>query len=251
MSNIEINEESFRAQCALACARHPDLPRLKHIAAVGVYDAVIGGDEHDSHRLTGALDYLLRSGFLIDPEFVIDPINFRENRDFLLEDNPADLVFVSYIISGDYSFLPKFWKGETHKRDTLSLCDMISRRNGNAGWANHIEEIGAKMVVTYGGNVEVSAQIFGDDYGLDYAVLIPSPDDECMGRFVPASKIKPLYPTLPHIDLPQGWFGFSAQRDYLRATAPSLGKDTCLAKEAHKELSPLTSAPQKFPRYKL
>lgn len=229
-----MNEESFRARCAEICARYPNLPRLKDIAAVGVYDAAIGGDEKDSGRLTETLDYLLRSGVLIDPDFVIDPINFRENRDFLMEDNAADLVFVSYIISGDYPFLPKFWKEETHKRDHLSLCDMVSRRNCHAAWAHHIEEIGAKIVVTYGGNVEVNAQIFGGDYGLDYAVLIPSPDEECMGRFIPAAEVQSFYPTLPHIDIPQCWLGFSAHRPYLRAIMPALNRRTSLGAEAYK-----------------
>lgn len=248
MSTDDINEENFRARCAGACARYPDLPRLKNIAAVGVYDAVIGGDEKDSARLTRTLDYLLRSGFLIDPDFVIDPVNFRENRDFLMEDHPADLVFVSYIIAGDYPYLPKFWKEETHKRDKLDLCDMVSRRNCRAGWAHHLEEIGAKMVATYGGNIEVNAQIFNDDYGLDYAVLIPSPDEECMDRHIPAAKMKPLYPALPHIDVPLCWLGFSAHRPYLRAMMPSLNRRTCLGQEAHKQAQPPEPQPARPPR---
>lgn len=234
MSTDEINEDNFRARCAEACARYPDLPRLKKIAAVGVYDAVIGSPDKDSARLTQVMDYALRSGFLIDPEFVIDAINFRENRDFLFEDNPADLIFVSYIISGSYPFLPKFWKDEAHKRDNLSLSDMVSRRNDPVEWAHHAADIGAKLVATYGGNVEISAQAFSEDYGVDYTVLIPSPDDECCGRFVPASGLKPLYPALPRIDLPQGWFGFSAYRPYLHEIMPALNRRTCLGAEAQK-----------------
>lgn len=243
-----IHEETFRARCAASCVQHPDVPRIKNIAAVGVYDAVIGSPDKDSARLTQVMDYALRSGFLIDPEFVIDAINFRENRDFLFEDKPADLIFVSYIISGSFPFLPKFWKGETDNRDSLSLIDMVSRRNDPVEWAHHAQEIGAKLVATYGGNVEINAQAFSEDYGVDYTVLIPSPDDECCGRYVPAHAIKTQYPGLPDIDLPQGWFGFSAQSDYLRATAPSLTKDTCLARQARKYLQ--TPEPQglKFPK---
>lgn len=252
MSTTDVNEETFRARCTAACARHPDLPRLKTIAAVGVYDAVIGGHDKDSQRLTDMLDYMLRSGFLIDPDFEIDAINFREGRDFLFEDNPVDLVFVSYILVGAQE--PYFWPNDARKFNEDEISYTVSRRGCRGGWANHIDEIGAKMVVTYGGHLEVNAQTFASEYRDDYAVLIPSPSEECMGRIVPASKIKPLYPTLPRIDLPYGWFGFSAQRDYLMATKPSLHAKTCLGEEALKNAHP--PEPQQrqkfaFPRYRL
>ena len=252
MSANDINEENFRARCAAACARHPELPRLKNIAAVGVYDAVIGGDETDSDRLTAALDYILRSGFLIDPDFVIDPINFREGRDFLFEDKPADLVFVSYILAGAQA--PYFWANDSKKLNLDEISYTVSRRGCRGGWANHIDEIGAKMVVTYGGHMEVNAQTFGNAYNDDFAVLIPSPDEECMERIVPASKMKPLYPALPKIDLPWGWFGFSAQRDYLMATKPSLHAKTCLGEEALKNAQPPAPKPRQtfgFPKYRM
>lgn len=247
-----INEEKFRARCAEACVRHPDLPRLKSIAAVGVYDAVIGGDGTDSERLTATLDYIQRSGFLIDPDFIIDPINFREGRDFLFEDKPVDLVFVSYILAGAQA--PYFWAHDAQKFNPDEISYTVSRRGCRGGWANHIDEIGAKMVVTYGGHLEVNAQTFGSGYSDDFAVLIPSPDEECMGRIVPASQIKPLYPTLPKIDLPWGWFGFSAQRDFLMATKPSLHTKTCLGEEALKNAHPPTPKPRQkhaFPRYRM
>jgi hypothetical protein len=237
MSTEDINEENFRARCAVACARHPDLPHLKSIAAVGAYDAEIGGDGKDSIRLTNALDYALRSGFLIDPDFEIDIINFRDGRDFLFEDKPADLVFVAYILSGSYPFLPKFWKGEPRVTDKVSLSDMISRRNDHVEWAHHIDEIGAKLIVTYGGNIEVNAQTFRRQYGLDYDVLIPSPDEECMDRYVARKDMQPFYPTLPKIDIPQCWLGFSARHDFLQATQPSLHKGTTLGAQALKQLS--------------
>jgi hypothetical protein len=244
MSLKDVNEENFRARCAEVCARHPDLPRLKNIAAVGVYDAGIGGPGEDSRRLTATLDYILRSGFLIDPEFIIDPVNFREGRDFLFEDKPADLVFVSYILAGAQA--PYFWPKEDKPFNRDEISYTVSRRGCRGGWANHIDEIGAKMVVTYGGHMEVNAQTFGGPYHDDFAVLIPSPDEECMGRFVPASQMKPLYPTLPRIDLPWGWFGFSARRDFLMATKPSLHAKTCLGEEALKHAQP----PEPKPPYK-
>lgn len=254
MSKNEINEQSFRARCAEACARHPDLPRLKNIAAVGAYDAVIGGDRKDSERITAALSYTLKSGILIDPDFFIDVVNYREGRDFLLEDNPADLVIVSYILVGAQP--PYFWPDNAGKLNEDELAYTVSRRNCRGGWINHIEEIGAKMVITYGGNLEVNAQTFADYRNSDHVVLIPSPDEECMDRYVSASEMKPLYPTLPHIDLPSAWFGFSARRDYLCATKPSLNLDTCLGAEAHKHAQPPEPAPQQpkrnpFTRYRM
>lgn len=250
MSLDNINEENFRARCAAACTRHPDLPRLKTIAAVGVYNAQIGGKGTDSQRLTAMLDYMLRSGFLIDPEFVIDPINFREGRDFLFEDKQVDLVFVSYILVGAQE--PYFWPKDSQKLSMNQLSYTVSRRGCRGGWANHIDDIGAKMVVTYGGHMEVSAQIFSNEYHDDFAVLIPSPDEECMERVIPASEMKPLYPTLPRIDLPWGWFGFAAQRNYLIATKPSLDAKTCLGEEALKNAHPPEPQPHRksgFPQY--
>ena len=237
MSKDEINEESFRARCAEACARYPDLPRLKTIAAVGAYDAEIGGDGKDSMRLTNVMDYALRSGFLIDPDFEIDIVNFREGRDFLFEDKPVDLVFVSYIIAGSYSFLPEFRKGQALITDQVSLCDIISRRNDKIEWAHHIDDIGAKLIATYGGHLEVNAQTFGGEYELDYDVLIPSPDEECMGLYVARQDMQALYPTLPKIDIPQCWLGFSARHDFLQAVAPALNKDTTLGSQALKHSS--------------
>lgn len=250
-------EQTFRKLCGAACAKFPDLPRLKSITAVGVYDAEIGGDGKDSTRLTQALDYSLKSGFLIDPDFTIDPVNFREGRDFLFEDKPTDLVFVSYIISGGQSFLPKFWQGEPRTEDEMKLMIMVSRRNDAVCWAHHINDIGSKLVITYGGNIEVNAQTFGEDYGLDYSVLIPSPDEECCGQFVPAKDIKKLYPKLPHIDLPQGWFGFAANKDYLEKLTPAFNAATCLGKEAQRHVainkrqaSPLPAQNHAWPPFK-
>lgn len=232
----ELNEQTFRKLCEEACTKFPDLPRLKFIAAVGVYDAEIGGPEKDSVRLTQALDYSLKSGFLIDPDFEIDVINFREGRDFLVEEKPADLVFVSYIISGGYSYLPNFRPEAPLVDDELKLMVMVSRRNHPICWATHMEEIGAKLVITYGGNIEVNTEPFSDYEDLGYSVLIPTPEDECCGRFVAGKDIKKLYPQLPHIDLPQGWFGFAAEKEYLGKLGGAFNKATCLGAEAQRHI---------------
>ncbi|MFA7276589.1 MAG: hypothetical protein WC043_07295 [Pseudobdellovibrionaceae bacterium] len=240
-----MNETIFRERCRRACAAHPTLPHLRTIAAVGAYDAEIGGRGRDSDRLTDALDYLLRSGFLIDPDFEIDIVNFREGRDFLFEDKQADLVFVSNIMSGRPSCLPVFWKAQAGQLSEDQLIITVSRRNEPAFWAHRIEEAKTKFVVTFGGEIEVNAQTFCDDYGLDFAVLIPSPEDECCSRFTAAAAIKPLYPTLPDIDLPQGWFGFAADKGFLAASAPALASSTCLGRQALTHI--VASAPQNDP----
>lgn len=224
-------ELDFRRRCGELCARFNTVAPLKTISFVGAYDAVIGGEEKDSYRLTQILEYLLKSGVPIDPEFIVDVVNFREGRDFLREDSQTDLVIVSYIIAGRSHYDKLFSKEMVSAYSELDLIDMVSFRNSESGWLERASEAGAKFVVTYGGNVEISAQIFSDDYGINYKVLIPSPDDECMGRYILQKDIPALYPTIKHIDLPMAWLGFSVEKDYLNEMKSSLNSNTALGRQ--------------------
>lgn len=227
-----MTEEQFRECCLEFCRKFPHLPRLKTIAVVGGYDAEIGGVGVDSRRLTDVLTYLLRSGVPLDPAFEIDLINFREGRDFLFEKTQADLIFVSNIISGRFNCLPVFWAANAGKISNLELITTVSRRNVPDCWAHRLDVAGAKLVATFGGKVEINAQIFGDTYGLGFTVLIPSPEQECCSRYTSSCDLKHLYPTLKNIDLPQGWLGFAADKEFLKSISSSLDRSTCLGQRA-------------------
>lgn len=230
-------ETKLRQNCFSLCDKFNNLPRLKTIAFVGAYDAIIGGTHTDSQRLTSVLQYLVGAGFPVDPDFDVDVVNFREGRDFLLEDKPADIVFVSYILSGVNPFLPKFRPGIRDCLSEVDWCTVVSRKNHEVGWFDRIESAQAKLIVTYGGNIEIQSQIFSDEYGLDFAVLIPSPDEECCQRHIPEERIKDLYPTIKNIDLPQAWLGFSADKKYLQSVQPALNTKTSIGQQAQRVLS--------------
>lgn len=229
-------EMNFRQRCGELCRQFRGVSSLKKISFVGAYDAVIGGHQKDSYRLTKILEYLLKSGVLIDPEFEIDVVNFREGRDFLNETSQVDLVIVSYIIAGRHYYDRLFSPHKVGSYSNLDLIDLVSSKNVEDCWLERIEEAKAKFIVTYGGNVEVRAQIFSDDYGINFTVLVPSPDEECAGSSVPLDKIIELYPDIKNIDLPIGWLGFSAEKDYLRQIAPALNNQTCLGRQAQLSL---------------
>lgn len=225
------SEYELRERCRALCAQYPDLPRLKTIAAVGAYDAEIGGAGVDSQRLTGILNYLLDCGYLVDPGFEIDVVNFREGRDFLREDKKADLVFVSYILGcrpfNDAETFKSAAEMEARPDYPLSLCTLLSWRNHDYGWSKRLVAADAKMIATYGGNYEVGTNFLK----FEFDVLIPSPDEECAGnRAESIEEMRPLYPALNDIDVPMGWLGFAGNTEYLAAIAPALNAQTCLGR---------------------
>lgn len=242
-----MSDTMFREQCRALCDRHPDLPRLKNIAAVGAYDGVIGGYGNDSFKLTKIAEYLQKSGFLFDPEFEIDVINFREGRDFLLEDKKADFVYVAYILRGRHG-CDLFWGLEELQRSPewlVNLNHTISRRHTAYDWQDRIMSAGTKMVVTFGGQYELGADIFaGPQSETGHTILVPSPRGECMGGY--HGTLTENYPGQPGIDLPMAWLGVTADPDYLKAAAPALTRETWLGRESRRQATqnPAPAKPQ-------
>ncbi|MGZ9109254.1 MAG: hypothetical protein ACXW4B_10610 [Micavibrio sp.] len=239
------NEAQARRLCERLCTALPDLPRLKTIASVGAYDAEIGADMVDSKRLTGVMSYLLRSGFLIDPDFTLDAINFRQRRDFLLEENKADLVFVSFIL-------------ERHQYGTLvydeSLSDAadkvqndrayyglaLSQKHRGDAWKNRLEASGAQVVVTYGGADEIGTQTFCNDDKDAFTPVIRTPRHRICNvirrdggprDLEKGVNLKTLYNDAAN-DLPMPWLGFAARPGYLKDAAPGLSAETLLGRRA-------------------
>lgn len=226
-----MNEQEFRALCAINTQKHPTLTALRTIALVGGYDGQYGSDEKDSARLTTILNYLAKSGVPISPDFEVDVVNFREGRDFLREDNKTDLVIVSYILEGTGSYVDMFWP-DSKTDDQMRLMHMVSRRNDGHYWQRRAEKADTKMVVTYGGEYEVGTSQFCDgDKDEPLITLIPTPDAECMSSHAPPSRFKELYPSCSGLDLPCGWFGFVGNKNYLQSIRPAFNKATYLGKK--------------------
>lgn len=253
-----LNEKALRQRCHELCDQFPGLPRLRTIAAVGALtepnDAGIVLSHRDSMRMNLTLGYLLKSGFLIDPDFEIDAVNFREGRNFLDEDKPADLIYVAYILRDMDRFTKKFERYGVPE-DECELIEMLSARHFPEEWTDRARQAGAKMIFTYGGRYEIHAGYFQDN-GADqpYTVLIESPWDECAGGF-DKGELKAQYPDYKGIDVPLVGLGFSADENYLRATAPSINSTTCLGRMTNAVLHPepqnkTTPSTPRFQRYR-
>jgi len=243
------NEAQARRLCDKLCTALPDQPRLKTIASVGAFDAEIGADMVDSKRLTGVMSYLLRSGFLIDPDFTIDAVNFVKKRDFLKEDNQADLVFVSFILErqqyGTVVYDERMAEIAEQANSPRSYFGVaLSRLHRAEIWRNRIESAGAQMVVTYGGRDEIGTHTLCDRNNQDKILpLIGTPSQRIAQYAVWKGKepdlesradLKTLYNNAAN-DLPMPWLGFAARPDYLKAVAPGLSQDTVLGQRAKAE----------------
>ena len=247
------DEAQARKVCEQSCAAHPDLPRLKTIAAVGAYDAEIGGKAEDSRRLTAVMGYLLRSGFLIDPDFSIDVVNFSNGRDFLKERTQVDLVFVSFILAqhlrSTYIYdenvrrmarvLPANPDPWFHLSPIFGCA--LSRHHGKEEWRERLLGCVPKMAVTYGGQQEISTQILCADENAKWlAPLINTPSfkvSDFSTRRADSTfdkeggvNIRKLYKDAT-ADVPLPWLGFAGSKDYVRATQDSLSR-TMLARRA-------------------
>lgn len=229
---ISMAELNLRAACRRACEKHPNLPRIRTIASVGAFDNRLGHSTRDASRLTHSLEYLLKSGFLVDPEFSVDAVNFMDNRDFIREDTQADLIFVSYIIRHSTERTAVFRRAaEGAPRPAIKdLTCMLSRYHDEHRWTERARRAGAKMIVAYGGSIEIGAEYFCEPtYSAEpFQLLIASPQEECSGSFQ-IDEMKRIYGTRL-IDLPVAGLSFSADQQYLHAAAPAMTQETYLSK---------------------
>lgn len=222
-------EDFFRAQCARALAEMPaDAPVIRTIAAVGALDAQFGGNEKDSATLTQMLRYLQKTGVPIAPDFTVDVVNFRENRDFLEEKTAADLVFVAYIIREPVMRVTKCFQkaigGQRPEDDLDRLSITLSPSHREEKWDARARAAGAKIIITQGGKFEIGSGSFRS-----FTPLIQTPD-----AYGTDHDRQTTYTTADfhgaQADFPTPWMGLAAAPEFLKAVAPVLTGRTELAR---------------------
>lgn len=246
------DEAQARRVCAEMCVRNPDLPRLKTIAVVGAYELDVGGKGVDSDRLTRIMEYLLCSGFMIDPDFELDRINFRDGRDFLAEDKQADMVFVAFIPARHMYRMTTTYSPQLHERAEGAenfhqfFGPALSPHHSYEGWQDRLKQAGTKLVVTYGGAGEIGTDnlvVANDVSGL--RVVLPTPSHNVGDYVGPPIRDDITYDieTKPDLryqyndaanDLPLKWLGFAADPEYLRTMRDHLSPHSDLARNVRK-----------------
>lgn len=244
-------EQALRDRARILCDRHPDLPRLRTVAAVGAYGIEIGGYDDDSQRLTGGLTYLLDSGVPVDPDFTVDVVNFADGRDFLYEETPVDFVFVAYILR-HAAGLPQFWPDETDRESCEALLTTVSRCHDKPGWLYRLREGNTKMVMAYGGGDEIDAQYFCNGHEKAYRLLVPAPNMRDQEIFYDDQGRRHSY-DISGLDVPITGLSFCADHEYLEAIAPALNRKTYLGRlPLHPVEKPRPPAPfLGYPRLRL
>ncbi|MCM2344382.1 MAG: hypothetical protein NDJ24_07460 [Alphaproteobacteria bacterium] len=244
------DENTARRICERLCAQAPEQSRLKTIAAVGAYDAEIGGPRVDSRRLTGIMSYLLRSRLLIDPDFSIDVVNLAHRRNFLEEDKKYDLVFISFILreqlrgtfacATDHKINEPF-SSYAHFRGHYGVA--LGPQHNETVWQKRVVASDPRLVVTYGGQAEIGTHVLcAGDQSTRLTPVIATPAFK-IGHF-PTKKwnrhgepdldskasLELLYNHTAN-DLPMPWLGFAATPDYLQASAAGASPQTVLGRQ--------------------
>lgn len=225
-------EQSFRVSCEEHAKTLPsDVPLIKNIAAVGALDGTFGGTGRDSQFLTTMMQYLQHSGVAFDPDFEIDVVNFKENRDFFKEDNPIDLLFVAFIIREHImrvtrTFSKKQENGDPSEENINKLSITLSPDHREARWDAHARERGAKVILTHGGTYEINTRSF-----TSYPSVIETPN--FLGLTEQKESMSLAEQFGRSVDYPTGWFGVCADEDYLAQVRPHLGT-TDFAKDARR-----------------
>ena len=221
----QLDELTLRRRCAELCETLPEIPRIKTIAHVGALDCMLGAKDVDSVRMARALDYLLRSGVVVDPEFEIDVINLYHGRDFLAEDSKADMVFVSFVPNVDHRLFPiieaevlasqkKELESGRESQERSFFWHGRSSRHRASEWYRRVCAADCRLLLTFGGEKEVKTQLFDQP---PFVTVIPTPKHLCHASFFGLSRPE-LYQGIDW-DIPYKWLGLLVREDVL-ATRP-------------------------------
>ena len=215
-------EKTFRQACEQRAKTLPsNVPLIKNIAAVGAFDGQFGGEKRDSLALTTMMRYFDESGIAFDPDFEIDVVNFQDNRDFFVEDSPIDLLFVAFIMRERVMRVTQSFNVSTQNvcasEDNINkLSVTFSPQHSESGWNVEAHKRGAKIILTHGGNFEINTRCFEH-----FSTLVESPVRHGAGEEETLS----LYEQFgQEVDYPMGWFGVSADMDYMSSIAAHVGK---------------------------
>jgi hypothetical protein len=224
------NEKDFRQTLSnrfLEASLSKQKVAIKHITVVGaprpsgvLYD---GGDE-DSVRLRYLLNDLAQEGnersikqdHIIHPDFEIDSVDFNLGRDFLRETRKTDMLFVSCVPLSETSLhkdpmiiddaAMQDLKSNGKRYDTLQrhkLADALSDVHTQSHWQDRLEQSGAKLCVTFGGQAEISTQYLKTDR---YETVLPTADRNIVDWKTPHETVESFYGALPP-DVSMLWLG--------------------------------------------
>ncbi len=226
-SDHHIDEKTFRQRLIGRMDEKSPRDGLRHITIVGVNRPQyfgFGGMDEDSIRTRTLLDYLDRSGVGIDPEFVLDPVDFMLGRDFLREDHKTDLVIVSCILQ--YNSNGKYLDGAEHlarighaaRYDPSMAFDLSTRLSdlqGRTAWQSRLNQSGAKLCITFGGKEEIDTEYLANEQSISLVETKPSSIPLWRDRNESTEHFYGF-----KNDLPMLWLGILARKDWILGRNP-------------------------------
>lgn len=192
---------------------------LRRLAFVGALRCELGAGDIDSLRMARTLDYLLRSGIAIDPEFEIDVVNLAHGRDFLAEETAADAVFVAFVPNVELRMFPRVEEEVVaRQRRGAPLAASFfwqarSMRHSAAAWRSRVAATGCELLLCFAGRYEINTTVFEDT---PLVPVIPTPPFP----WQPPHRgwnVEQLYGV--DWDVPFRWFSLMAAPSYLRRWA--------------------------------
>jgi len=176
-TNWFLPEKEFKRLCMASCqARAADgIPVIRKVAAVGALDYTYAGSSRDSFFITEVLNTAVRAGLPVSPDVKVDPINFREERDFLAEADQYDAVLVCFIL-GFIRGNPKNGDIRTFGRNAIQRHPRgftVSPHHTAQEWRERIAQSGAHLVATFGSEAEINSRDLQSKRGMIELIATP------------------------------------------------------------------------------
>jgi hypothetical protein len=236
-----MEEKAFREYCNDVFGKLAEDQLIRNIGFVGAYNFEYGAEDKDSQRLSKALDYMVKSGVPLSPDFDVDVVNLADKRDYLSEERQYDAVMISFILANQsrltHIFNPACFqdiKEDTNKKNYLGTA--VSPNHFPEKWLERTRSANAKFVITYGSACEVSSSTFSPKYfqgnARPYDCLIPTPMlNSCEILWKQDQSEAETFINGKPTDLPLAGLSYCADRQYLSGINGYKHKNTTLAQK--------------------
>lgn len=256
-NNLQCFMDFFRPLCQKSCDEvDPSISRLSHISAVGALMNHSGNlSTNDKRFLAHTIQNLLDAGVPISPDFEIDIINLKDNRDFLKETTPTDIIISCWVLNLPFFMKPiEFMSNDEGRSFDEAPClysdgsketqedyeDRIlcSRFGIKASfkaafpvnsWHKRAVLSGAKIIATIGGIVEVNSFHYG---GGPYKKLLKTSEFKVIDNVKAPPRIENIsdvFAVISDKDYSQS-FAVLINEDYLQELEPCIKADNFLGK---------------------